>query len=737
MRLSASLSAIIFCLGTNATLQAGEPLHSVKPEEWVTLHHVADVQHHGDAITASVCGPAPWLETARFDGVDAGAVDSIVIRMSSLSGGRLHFFWGNEEEPNFSDVRLARTELIPDGKIHEYVFRTAKMKNWEGKIVRIRVDPGAYAESFGDFRVESCELRSGDGVAVALPATEKVVKASEQKGGKVNSRLILANTPVSVSKTDPAFFSPNGMLLKDGNPTFVTGVADLPIVKSPFKAVAEAGFDYVVFPSVSKPLFESLRQYKLKALFAPRAAFDINASPEERLEKVKKIAPILKANEDVIIGYFSDDEPTWRNIPADAITAGHELIRRELPKRPIFINHAPRNTVAELVPYNLGADITGCDIYPIPAGNGHSDLPNQTISCVGDYVDKMFASAKPGQPVWMFLQAYHRGPKNVMPTFHESRFMAYNAILHGAQGVLYYGLRHLQWPNEMWPQLEKVGNELKTLNPVLVAPWSGEIDPAAKKEGLEIRHKRVDGQDYLFVANTTGTRVEWNWEVDLSQLHVLFENRTITKNEGGFQDTFEPYAVHIYSTTKLNESPAPVVEVNAQLAPIESTPAEWIWSKDHQKIENLTLYFRYPLRTPAEISSASILITADDDYRLYCNGKLVGEDIDGMKGGWSVAELYDLKPFLRPKGGNLIAVEVKNVSSWAGLIAEIKIDGKLVGVTDRKWRVSDLAEEGWNTDFSFEDSSWKLADSFGTPPGKPWGAFLIPNTKNANDPKGH
>ena len=91
-----------------------------------------------------------------------------------------------------------------------------------------------------------------------------------------------------------------------------------------------------------------------------------------------------------------------------------------------------------------------------------------------------------------------------------------------------------------------------------------------------------------------------------------------------------------------------------------------------------------------------------------------------------MAERYDLKPFLRPNSRNLIAVEVTNDTSWAGLFAEVRIGEKVLLVTDGKWRVSEEVTDGWNSGLSFEDSSWNLATTFGVPPVEPWQSFLVP-----------
>ena len=115
-----------------------------------------------------------------------------------------------------------------------------------------------------------------------------------------------------------------------------------------------------------------------------------------------------------LLFWESIDEPAWTDKQpakprhaADGMTAGYQHLKTLDANHPVYLNHAPRNTVETLRRYNASADIVCADIYPIiPAGlklpmfaitpdGRHGDLPNQTPSCVGEYVDKMRRSAHP------------------------------------------------------------------------------------------------------------------------------------------------------------------------------------------------------------------------------------------------------------------------------------------------------------------------------------------------------
>ena len=103
--------------------------------------------------------------------------------------------------------------------------------------------------------------------------------------------------------------------------------------------------------------------------------------------------------------------------------------------------------------------------------------------------------------------------------------------------------------------------------------------------------------------------------------------------------------------------------------------------------------------------SAQLLLTVDDQFTLFVNGKQIGDfaQIDG----WKHPQRYDLLPHLQ-SGENIIAVAAKNIESLAGVCAKITI--KLAGkqqaiVSDRHWKAFKQPANGWNK-VGFDDSAW-------------------------------
>ncbi|MCI0492139.1 MAG: hypothetical protein L0Z07_04290, partial [Planctomycetes bacterium] len=153
-----------------------------------------------------------------------------------------------------------------------------------------------------------------------------------------------------------------------------------------------------------------------------------------------------------------DDAPARVRKSGDGITAGIRALREVDSRHVVWLNHAPRNSLDDLRLYNREADMVGCDIYPAPPNLnvGHSDLLDLGLTSVGAYTERMQQAAT-GKACAMVLQGFGwrdlwEKPNEVgaavgigrRPTWAESRFMAYDAIIHGANAILYWGTAYLK-----------------------------------------------------------------------------------------------------------------------------------------------------------------------------------------------------------------------------------------------------------------------------------------------------
>jgi putative heme-binding domain-containing protein len=147
--------------------------------------------------------------------------------------------------------------------------------------------------------------------------------------------------------------------------------------------------------------------------------------------------------------------------------------------------------------------------------------------------------------------------------------------------------------------------------------------------------------------------------------------------------------------------------------------AEWIWTPEHEKtaVPQTACYFRKTIEGP-ESEAGKIVITADDAYELYLNGRLIGRgqanrsDTAGL-----MLDEYDISKSLSRNGSNTLAVRVVNErGGTAALVARVLIK-ELNGPwrsysTDVSWRTNLRPLPLWNSTV-YNDGRWAAAQSFG------------------------
>lgn len=675
----------------------------IKPTEWIEFNHISGVKIEDDCFIARFAGIDPHITSKKFTPVKAEDLQYVIFdyQIPSNCASKAQIFWKTTEVNKFSSAMYLNLNLINDGEWHTYRVNMKSHKNWQGEISCIRFDPAIAPETLERFKLRNFRLSKAGSII---------------KNTVVEINLKTQNTKPQLGDYPRSMFSNTGALLINGKPEFILGTGDIPVVdNNPFGELAQAGFNLVTFSAVSKGLIEEIQKNNLNVMLAIMP--DKKETTESFAKKVSLMYERYPQLEKIVAAYLAVDEPVWIGFPLKPLREAYSFYRGFNPRRPVWMNHAPRNSTELLKEYNAAADITGCDIYPVPDG-GHSDLEDRTLSSVGAYTDKMFKTALPGQPIWMYLQAYARA--KTIPTYHETRFMAYNAIMHGTMGIFYYGLRHLKWPNKMWPQLQNIGLEIRSLNDILVAPWNSEL---IEKAGIEIRFKKIDGELYIFVANTINVtqKLMLSTDTETQKMFVLFENREVEVKNTFFTDIFEPYAVHIYAVKNIEKKQA-TIRTKSDLTWISKSNSYWIWHSKLQRKNYAIAYFRRPFDVDEIPANAKITITVDNNYRLFCNGKLIGEDIKSSQGGWMIAENYNLKPFLRANSQNIIAVEGINDTGMAGLWAEITLGDQKI-LTDERWRVSNIKYKNWQGVLS--DENWESAKTYGQPPCEPWNSFMV------------
>jgi hypothetical protein len=150
-----------------------------------------------------------------------------------------------------------------------------------------------------------------------------------------------------------------------------------------------------------------------------------------------------------------------------------------------------------------------------------------------------------------------------------------------------------------------------------------------------------------------------------------------------------------------------------------SAHSRWIWPRvgDQLQPRRSHSFCRYywgrqsPTDVPVGGDVGQTHITADDHFRLFVNGLVIGTG-----SAWTHTSAYT---FVAPCSANTVfAIEAENAGGQPALLMESSHCGTTFQ-TGRRWRCSPLRYDGWHLP-GFDDSEWPSATDGGTNGGAPW-----------------
>jgi len=276
------------------------------------------------------------------------------------------------------------------------------------------------------------------------------------------------------------------------------------------------------------------------------------------------------------------DEAWWAGVSAANLLNGYNVIKQADTNHPVVQTHAPRGTVADLQPYNVAADILALDIYPVVGSGSASNPPitNTQVSQVGDWTRVLSQVANGQKEYWLIEQIAFSGTTPpghtlIFPTFVQSRYMAYQAIVNGARGLTFfggniaatlstqdapYGWNWTFWTNVLKPLVQQLGDN-SLLADALVAPastlpitFSGTTAP-----DIEFCVREVPPYIYILACKRESSTVNITFSglpISSGSGDVLYESpRTVAVQNGQFTDSFAPLEVHVYRFLTTNQAP--------------------------------------------------------------------------------------------------------------------------------------------------------------------------------------
>jgi len=384
----------------------------------------------------------------------------------------------------------------------------------------------------------------------------------------------------------------DGFIIKDGKSVFPIGFYNLPKDDAALKEMADAGVNLV------RCRDKSDLDNVLKAGIQGWISLPLDKGKTKNLENlVNSVAghPALAVWEgpDEIVWSFTEDVRLhkmgrWGDQTPEIVQYAQKESSMIMPRIREAVSY-----IRSVDPYNLQVwineaiseplyvrqyldiiDITGMDYYPIiTKTNNDKYFPwraTRDIKRVGFFTDRWKEIGR-GKPVWMVLQAFSYNDlggdwskEPALPSFYESRFMAYVAITHGARGILYYGSGRQS--SEVFRQsLYSLTSELSMIQPFLISQEQKQIKVYVIKD-WEPRDQTISwtarqfGREWIIVlVNETelpqrGVVVSGMQHLNNLKFAELYGEKEVYVENEEFMTSMKPYEVKVFATSRKLET---------------------------------------------------------------------------------------------------------------------------------------------------------------------------------------
>jgi hypothetical protein len=251
-----------------------------------------------------------------------------------------------------------------------------------------------------------------------------------------------------------------------------------------------------------------------------------------------------------LAGFYTADERTAEMVPK--VFSQHRQLSAAAPGTVDYV--VLGNGWEEQAPlWRDAADVIGLDPYPITRPAGQNDL-----AMVGEWTRLGREAVMGSRPLWMVIQYFPMTAAGGWPTREDLRTMSWMAIVDGAKGLFYwsFGAKGLAWvkdPRERerhWTDLVAVTKEIKSLEPVLLAPDASVAARDSSGGAVRALGKRTsDGTRYLFAYNSTKAPVQVTWTLAEPAREVTPLGPSAvapTLAETALSDRLGPYEVRQY-----------------------------------------------------------------------------------------------------------------------------------------------------------------------------------------------
>ena len=232
------------------------------------------------------------------------------------------------------------------------------------------------------------------------------------------------------------------------------------------------------------------------------------------------------------------------------------LKRNDPHQRPFWINEAADSDAFYARGFVDTIDIVGCDYYAVRS-------TGTDLTSIGRLVQRWDTIGK-GRPVWMVLQGFswhtiRNDRERQYPSFVDSRFMAYDAIVNGARGLLYWGTETIDDP-AFRQSLYAVTSELAALHKFMKHPAPSPIstqiipdlfEPTGLGVKAVIAHHEQDSIIILVNQDAfrhLGVEIHGLETLNGKRLHLLYGQEMQIPKHGTIITRMQANEVKVFST---------------------------------------------------------------------------------------------------------------------------------------------------------------------------------------------
>ena len=283
-----------------------------------------------------------------------------------------------------------------------------------------------------------------------------------------------------------------------------------------------------------------------------------------------------------LLAYEHDDEPDIQGEPTSQLAAEYASWKAANPKLPIIVNVSAANAQYSNIPgvaltssYYQGvfqtADTISSDVYPVSAWN-HPQWIDKAIAPQPDNWDLTNLGFTPGNGVdairglsggknqWAYIETAFLNNQEANAvgargaTVDEVRGETWDAIIHGAKGIVYFPFTFPGTPDgtpaDVAAGMTVTDAKIASLGAVITSASSATNNYINLPGGMEATERTYGGHNYYIVLNYSHTAAG-NVTINLPGLgtgtaQVVGENRTVYSSGGSITDNFSTYGVHVY-----------------------------------------------------------------------------------------------------------------------------------------------------------------------------------------------